>query len=119
MEELRTPKVADSNVTIVADEHISRFDVMVDDAQQMERAQPCGLDRDEGGGSGREEARTSSTATSFILFSPRWVAQTVRSPIWQKSCDICLGEVRKRKERSREEATHRDMVECFFVFPCP
>ena len=32
MEELGTPKVADSNVSIVADEHISRFDIMVDDA---------------------------------------------------------------------------------------
>ena len=33
MEELRTPKVADSNVSIVADKHVARLDVMVDNAQ--------------------------------------------------------------------------------------
>ena len=85
----------------------------------MERAQPRGLDRGEGDEFDCEEARTSSTATNFILFSPRWVAQTVRSPISQRSCDICLGGERKSKDHSKKEATHRDMVECFFVFPSP
>ena len=33
MEELRTPKVTDSKVTIVADEHIARLNVVVNDAQ--------------------------------------------------------------------------------------
>jgi len=85
----------------------------------MEGAQPHGLERGEGNIFDFEGARTSSTATSFILFSPRWVAQTVRSPISQKSCDICLDEERKGKVHSKEEVTHRDMVECFFVFPRP
>ena len=31
-EELGTPKIADPNVAIVANEHVIRFDVMVDDA---------------------------------------------------------------------------------------
>lgn len=85
----------------------------------MERAQPHSLDGSEGGEIDREEARTSSPATNFILFSPRWVAQTVRSPISQKSCDICLGEERESEVHPKEEATHRDMVKCFFVFPRP
>lgn len=32
MDELRTPEVTDSNVAIVADEYITRLDVVVDDA---------------------------------------------------------------------------------------
>ena len=32
MEELRTPEVANSNVAIVANEYITRLDVVVDDA---------------------------------------------------------------------------------------
>jgi len=85
----------------------------------MECEQPRGLGRDERDECGRDEARTSSTATNFILFSPRWVAQAVRSPISQKSCDSCLGGWRKKQEYSREETTYRDMVECFFIFPSP
>jgi len=33
MKELRTPKVTDSKVTIIVDEHIARLNVVVDDAQ--------------------------------------------------------------------------------------
>lgn len=32
-EELRSPKVAYSNVAIITNEHVIRFDVVVDDAQ--------------------------------------------------------------------------------------
>ena len=32
MEELRTPEVTNSNVAIVADEHITRLDVVVNNA---------------------------------------------------------------------------------------
>ena len=31
MEELRTPEVTNSNMTIVSNEHVARFDVVVDD----------------------------------------------------------------------------------------
>lgn len=44
-EELRAPEVANSNVTIVANEHVIWFNVVVDNTQRMERAQPRGLER--------------------------------------------------------------------------
>ena len=94
MEELRTSEVPNPNMAIVANEYVIWLDVMVYNAQRMECEQPSGLKRGEGDEHSRDEARTSSTATSFILFSPRWVAQAVRSPISQKSCDECLGEGR-------------------------
>lgn len=38
MKELRTPEVANPNVAIVANKHIVRLDVVVDNAQRMECA---------------------------------------------------------------------------------
>ena len=91
-EELRTPEVANSNVAIIPNEHVIWLDVVVDNTERMECAQPRNLGSGEGDECGYEEARTSSTATNFILFSPRWVAQAESSPISQRSYDICLDE---------------------------
>jgi hypothetical protein len=70
-EELGTPEVTYSNVTIVANKNVIRLDVVMDDAQRVEFAQSRGLDRGKKRNCRREGARTSSTATNFILFSPK------------------------------------------------